>query len=398
MANPLQTYVGPNKIREVYWKIKQQLGCDDIVFLAMEHVSQRKGIPFQPPTTVSEYSLKHQEVEQHLTRMSNVRNQRNLVFQLIEEIHSKLIIGGQEIHAERLRDLAVIETDKEFKIKLTADTAWLMEWDVDIEYEGYNDKREVAVISYEREWKNIVPWAVVQYLRSAILLYQQNAYITSLALMSIAVEATLRDILSTKGYTFNAGASKVDVYDYAKIHVNLSAIGYQLVFTDPMPASPADLPTSAGGTLPVEIRIRRVAKKDNKFDLLIKDPPAYLLDHFSCNRIVESGQPKSIGGLGEALGIARNVERIITPLDLPTDVDEVLKAVRNNLIHLSSESMHTELPQYAYMSSSGQFTIADFVAKQELVFDLVTDIPRFVNEQYVKLWKAGIHIPDGDHS
>ncbi|MBK9209296.1 MAG: hypothetical protein IPL71_13730 [Anaerolineales bacterium] len=103
-------------------------------------------------------------------------------------------------------------------------------------------------------------------------------------------------------------------------------------------------------------------------------------------------QTNSVDGLGEALRIARSVEGVVTPLDLPIDVDDVVKAVRNNLIHLSSDSMDVELPKFASLNPNGKFTVKDFIDKPNLVFDFVIDIPRFVNEQYVKLWKAGTHI------
>lgn len=93
----------------------------------------------------------------------------------------------------------------------------------------------------------------------------------------------------------------------------------------------------------MEIQIRR-DKNPAREDLLIK-APQFLIDHLAGNRIIQPAQTKSIGGLGEALSIARDIEGVITPSDLPIDVDDVIKAVRNNLIHLSSDLMDVELPK-----------------------------------------------------
>jgi hypothetical protein len=269
--------------------------------------------------------------------------------------------------------------------------SWLVGWRIS-DAQGLSDAREVVAVTYESSWDQIVPWPVVQYLNSGILLYKQRAYATALALMSIAVEATLRDLLSTKGYSFTPGASKVDIYDYSHAQIASSGNSYSLTFLDAMPLGPADLATSASGAVPVDVQIRRnINLRKNRVDLLMRVPP-YLVDHLSTNQIVQQGIPKGVDGLGEALRIARDVEKVITPRDLPPDVDVVLKAVRNNLIHLSSDSMRTELPRYASRSNTGQFTVKDFVNEADLVFDLVADIPDFVNKQYVKLWHAGLHI------
>lgn len=392
MPNPLSLYINAAHITVAYKKIRDQLGLDQTIFLAMNQVSQRQGFRFILPESPSEYPGKHQEIENCLTRYLALLDRQRLFFDLLEEVQTQLASSGQETHAQRLRDLVVLETSKDFKIRLGVDGAWLIEWSLSIETDDIQDTREVSVATYEHTWGHIVPWHIVQYLDSGILLYKKKAYATALALMSIAVEATLRDVLSTRGYSFTHGASTVNIYDYSRAQADATETGYTLTFLDAMPKSPADLPVSAGGSLPVDVEIRRVIKpRRNRTDLEIK-APACLIDHWSGNRVSQPGQPKNLGGLGEILGIARDRERVITPLDLPIDVDDILKVVRNNLIHLSNDSMDEELPRYAHMSNNGRFTVRDFVNKPNLVFDLIADIPRFVNEQYVRLWRTGLHI------
>jgi hypothetical protein len=358
----------------------------------MNQVAQRRGFVFDLPASSAEYSQKHHEVEQSLNRYQALLDRQGLFFELMEEIHSQLIANGQGIHAERLRNLVILEINKDFKIRLSEDCAWLVEWNVIVDDEGILESRDVFAVTYNSIWEYVVPWTVVQYLNSGILLYKQKLYATALALMSIAVEATLRDVLSTYGYSFVSGAYKVDIYGYSQAQVNVSGTKYTLTFLDPMPRGPNDLSVSAGGVLPVDIKIRReINSAKKRIDLLIK-APLFLIDHLSGNQVVQPAQTNSINGLGEALKIARDIEKVITPLDLPPDVDEVLLAVRNNLIHLSNDSLDVGLPKFAVLSPTGRFTVKNFISKPNLVFDLVTDIPRFVNDQYVKLWKAGKHI------
>jgi len=224
-------------------------------------------------------------------------------------------------------------------------------------------------------------------------LYNQKIYPTALALLSIAVEATLRDILSTRGYSFAYGANKVDVFEYTKANVDANPTGYSLVFTQPVPQPPSNLSASFGGVTPIEIKIRRsINQKKGRVDLVVQAPPAFI-DHWSTDQVQQRGDPKNLGGLGEALDKARNVERIITNEDLPEDIDVVLKAVRDNLVHFSSNNLEEVLTDFAWRSQTGVFKLRDFLNDKELVFDLVIGIPEFVNAQYVKLWKNNIPLP-----
>lgn len=390
MPNPLQAYLNPPQAVDLYQKTVQLLGQDEIIFFSMSQIAQRRGFAFDLPANLDEYPQKHQEIEQSFTRYHNFPNRQGLFFDLVNEIQTQLQTNGQGIHADRLRDFVSIATAKDFKILISGDCAWILEWIV-ANPDDPADERKIPATVYQGAWGNVVPWTVLQYLNGGILLYKQKSYATALALLSIAVEATLRDVLSTRGYTFTLRANKQDIYDFSRALVNVDGANYTLTFPDPMPKLPADLNVSAGGTLPIEIRVRRDGNPARE-DLLIR-APQFLIDHWSGNRVIQPAQTNSVDGLGEALRIARNVERVITPLDLPIDVDDVVKAVRNNLIHLSSDSMDVELPRFAALSPNGSFTVKEFIDKPNLVFDFVIDIPRFVNDQYVKLWKAGTHIP-----
>jgi len=360
----------------------------------MAQVSQRRGQNFILPASPSEYQQKHNEIKNLLSRFMSILDRRSMFFELVDEIYTQLSAQNENQNIEKLLKIAVINLEDNLKLKLGELGAWLLEWDVLLETEYGRTQRTLPAFLYESNWGIIVPSEVLQYIKSGIYLYNRKIYPTALALLSIAVEATLRDILSTKGYTFAHGASKVDIYEYAKANVDANQTGYSVVFTEAIPQPPEEFSASFDGNTPIEIKIRRsVNQKKNRVDLVVQAPPP-LIDHWSSANVQQEGNPKNLGGLGEALDKARNVEEIITNDDLPEDIDVVLKAVRDNLVHFSSNNLDEELTNFGWRSETGIFTLRDFLNDKELVFDLITGIPEFVNAQYVKLWQNNIHLPE----
>lgn len=301
MSNPLLPYVNPVQSLATYGRIKDQLGQDNLIFEAMRRVATKRGFSFSLPSELAEVEDKHHEIEQSLKREVMLAR-RGLFFDLMEELHSQLLVADKQVMAERLRLLIDLRFQDDFSIKLNLEGAWIIQWELTVDNESGSYENVVSLVVYRQDKNQIVPWHVVEYINSGIVLFRRKAYATALALMTVAVEATLRDALATRGY----GA----------------------------------------------------------------------------------GQRKKIWGLSQALSIARDEERLITAADLPPDLDDVLKAIRNNLLHLSAESFNAKLPRYNSISTIGSYTLADFIRDKELVSTFVIDIPRFVNDQYVKLWKS----------
>lgn len=89
-----------------------------------------------------------------------------------------------------------------------------------------------------------------------------------------------------------------------------------------------------------------------------------------------------ISGLGAALDIGRNHLTIITPLDIPEDLDNPIKAVRNNLIHLSGTSMLEVVQQD---SNGNNITLSDFLSNKNRVFDAICTIGSSINTIYNRI-------------
>jgi hypothetical protein len=83
-----------------------------------------------------------------------------------------------------------------------------------------------------------------------------------------------------------------------------------------------------------------------------------------------------------ALDIGRNHVNIITSTDLPPDLDNVIQAVRNNLIHLSGDAMRQEVSRD---SSGHPILLEAFLKDNNRVFDAIWTIGEAINGIYEKI-------------
>jgi hypothetical protein len=301
---------------------------------------------------------------------------RGLFFDLVEEVFSRLKTTGKAF-VDRSIELTAIRTQDGFQVHLAPDLTWQILWNLKAES---GDPSPVTATVYESSRGAIMPWEVVQYFRSAISLYDQGLYAPCLALISIAAEATLRSILANKGYIFEHGASSKPLYDDSKALVDSDGTHYSIALQSPVPHLPSEFVSAFDA--PIEITLRR-QEKGKRTDLLIMCPPP-LLDYLSTDSIQTPGA-KNVTGLGIALEIARS-QHFIESLDLSVEADDVLKAVRNSLVHFSPTALDTELTTYSGVDGQTPFQLRHFLTRPRLVHDFVAEIPRFANEQYRKLY------------
>ncbi|MBK9209297.1 MAG: hypothetical protein IPL71_13735 [Anaerolineales bacterium] len=168
MPNPLQTYLNPPQTVALYQGVVQLLGQDEIIFLSMSLIAQRRRFAFDLPVNLGEYPQKHQEIENSFTRYHNFPDRQGLFFDLINEIQTQLQINGQDLHANRLRDFVSIATAKDFNILISGDCAWIVEWSVANPNDS-TDERKIPATVYQGVWK-CDSWTVLQYLNGGILL------------------------------------------------------------------------------------------------------------------------------------------------------------------------------------------------------------------------------------
>lgn len=389
MTNPLSLFLTRENIISAYRRISGQLLLDNMIFDSMNQVAQRNNFVIDLLNSNASNAEKHEEVIRQLTNFSDLLQREGLFFDLIEDLHSRLQTYDNGVHASRLRDIACIKTSEIFDLRLNENGSWRVDWTLDTK--DQNEPAHIYTTSYLTGWGNIVPPHIIQYINSSLLLYKQKQYAATLALMTIAAEATLHDFLVTKGYVFDVHANKFDIYHLTQANLDTTGAGYVINLVDQTPKTPSDLVASANNALPVNIRIRREINPSNgRVDLAIL-APSFLIDHLS-RADVENPAKNSVSGLGDALRIARQIQDGITTSELPIYIDDILRAVRNKLVHLSSESLDYDLPRFNGRKGIAQYKLKDFVDDPVLVFNFVQGIPDFVERIYVRLWKAGTHI------
>ena len=377
-------HIPPQNILETYRNVKKVLlGNDALIFTSMTEVTNSMASKFTPPISVTEYEQKHNEIESKFSYTRTLRGLElalRLMSEIIKQVQS---VGGVPgLNFNNLLDAIVFRTNiPGVRVILTDERCYAIEWTIGFDYKGVKDEYRVLLELYDEDWDEIVPPYIVQYVHSAITAYLQGMNAVSTALISIAIEATLRDVLISKGYSFDPRANPYDIYDYKDVAVGVAGNCYTLNFNSTMPKSASDFQSSAGGQATTNVKIKReynAAK--SKFELTIKDCDS-LIDHLSCDRVIQRAK-KRVNSLEEALKIARHVENFLTPDILTEDFDDVIKTVRNKLIHLSGEALDTPILTY---DASGNFKLRDFIDNSMMVYDLISNVPIFINKQYKQL-------------
>ncbi|MGX9759020.1 hypothetical protein [Pseudomonas viridiflava] len=359
-----------------------------LLFAAMDRLTVGTPSHVVAPTGPAEFGRKRNEIARIFQSPMMLRGLA-IALQLFEEVYRDVDEQGgvPGYRPQDLLDRLRIETEQpDETISLSADMRWIVEWPVSLPANGPEARMSCEWLA--RPWGAVVPPYVVNYLSSAATARRQKRNDAAVALLSIAAEATLRDVLSSHGYSFTHGAVSKDVYAYSRAQVTAdTATGTYIVkFHDPMPLGVTDFSDSFADA-PVEIKLKRVLKNisGTRVDLNIVAPNP-LHEHWTTATVETAGVP-TVGGLGVALEIARNQLACVTAEDLALDFDEVLQAVRNNLVHLSGAALDTPLPRFDVLQSG--FALRDFLLNDLLVQDFVAAISRFVTTQYVKLRHSG---------
>lgn len=363
-------------------------GSRQLLFDAMARLTAGTSSHVVAPTGPAEFDRKRNEIARIFQSPVMLRG-LEIALRLFEEVYKDVDSrGGVPGHRPQdLLDLLRIETEQpDETISLSKDMRWVVEWPVRVPAGGPETLMSCEWLA--RPWGAVVPPYVVNYLSSAATARRQKRNDAAVALLSIAAEATLRDVLSSHGYSFTHGAASRDVYAYssAQVTADVAAGTYIVKFHDVLPLGVSDFGSSFSGA-PVEIKVKRVPKNvsGSRIDLNIVAPNPFH-EHWTTATVETPGVP-TVGGLGAALDIARNQLACITAEDLALDFDEVLQAVRNNLVHLSGAALDTPLPHFEFLRSG--FALRDFLLDDLLVHDFVAAISRFITVQYVALRRSG---------
>jgi hypothetical protein len=297
----------------------------------------------------------------------------HLLIKIIEELFDDLNSNGAiGVNAQIFLAATELKVHDNSIIKYNQDKTWNWTWNLKVD----DNPRDISlgVRTKDRPRINIVPSYILEYVQQSFIAYKQNRTAASLSLMTIALEGTLRDALQERGFTYTPGTPKEDVYELRDMQVNRSPNGYLITFPNAMPLDHNHFLANPGDPQSLQVRIKRI-KRGTDFTMEIRAANS-LLDYWSSSNIVTHGV-RQVSGLGAALDIGRNHANIIRPIDLPPDLDGVIKAVRNNLIHLSGAAMTTLV--------DNTLTLGDFLKNKNKVFDAVCTIGETVNVVYRKI-------------
>lgn len=329
------------------------------------------------PYTISNNTDEHQlTIIRGRIRRTADRSGQNLLIRIIEELYDDIITTG----AVGVSDSVLLSSiyfnflDNSLII-YNSQKIWFWTWKISV------DENNIEINTGIRD-KNftpshIVPDYIIQYIQQGIIAFNNNRNAAALALMTIALEGTLRDALDSKGYRYTYGMPSQDVYEITDMNIFPNPTGFKVEFPNPMPLPNTSFLSNVGDPLSLPVRIKRIVRGTNTI-MEIRNANG-LADFWSSNNVVTPGV-MSISGLGAAIDISRNHASILTDIDLPSDLDDVIQAIRNNLIHLSNTAL-----QQNVTTSSGVSTLEDFIRDKNKVSDTVFTIGETINSIYTKL-------------
>jgi len=318
-------------------------------------------------------------IEARIRRTAD-RYGQNLLIKILEHLYDGLQNGGGAIGVSdaHFLDCTKMTLQDGSEIQYTTGKKWRWIWKLEVE--GNPGSVDLDIRTRNTASGEIVPGYILQFIQQGISAFKSGKHAVAMSLMSIALEGTLRDALDAKGYIYQYGAPSQDVYEIKDMQVHRDAAGYKVTFPNPMPKVAADYLSAPGDPTFKTYRIKRVKKDNHRFVLEIRDV-ADLMDHWSSDQVITQGT-RNVSGLGAALDIGRNLLNIITPIDIPEDLDTPIQAVRNNLIHLSGNSMTQVVQQDA---NGNDVTLADFLNNKNRVFDAICSIGGSINTIYNKI-------------
>ena len=159
---------------------------------------------------------------------------QTLMINWIEKLYENISnIGVVGVTTDNFLDTINFKLPDEGQIKFETTGKWVWTSVIKVEENEYEAKLGLRCDSNPQ--KEIVKDYILQYVQQAISAYKNNRRAAALALMTIALEGTLRDALQVKGYTYSFGNPPNDVYQLEPIQIHPDPNGFKVTFPNPMP-------------------------------------------------------------------------------------------------------------------------------------------------------------------
>ncbi|MBL3547329.1 hypothetical protein [Chryseobacterium sp. KMC2] len=317
-------------------------------------------------------------IETRIKRIADSYGQK-LLIKIIECLYEDLQINGA-IGVTNTDFLACSKITLQDGSQLQYKAVKKWHWVWNLEVDGNPGLVDLDIRIGNNTPGEIVPEYILQYIQQGVAAFKSGKPAVAMALMTIGLEGTLRDALETKGYSYQYGTPSQDVYERVNMDIHKDPTGYKVTFPHSMPRVHSDYLSNPGDPTYKRVRIKRVKQPDGNFILEIKNI-GDLFDYWSSDQITTTGTAQ-VSGLGAAINIGRNLLGIITPIDIPEDLDRPIQAVRNNLIHLSGNSMSEVVQQDTV---GNDITLKEFLIDRNRVFDAVCTIGNSINMLYNRI-------------
>ena len=173
-------------------------GNESILFDSMHAVHPAFALPINP----SQFAAKNREIDVILARIA-FGGGIDVNFKLIDEILDQVIIHAININIDDLVNRWQFEIQPECILCLTNNQQWLYKRQIIIRHLHHDLSIDHILTIRDRNYGVVVPDYIIQYFHTALNCFSQHLYPVCLALSSIIIEGTLKDVLTTRGYTFD---------------------------------------------------------------------------------------------------------------------------------------------------------------------------------------------------
>lgn len=339
--------------------------------------TERATVGFLAPYTITADTEDNQiNIIKNKVKKTADRVGQNLLIKIVEELYDYLLVNGVVgVSDNQFIEEVFFNLNDDSKINYTLSKTWIWTWRISVDI----NEREISIGLRDKSFPpgDIVPDHVLQFIQQGIIAFKNNRDAASLALLSIALEGTLKDILDSPAYIGAYGSPSHDVYQIDNMNIYPAHNGYRIEFPNAMPIPHTSYLSNPGDQSHNTVRVKRIVKSGKNY-IEIRDVNS-IIDYWTSDVIINSSI-KTINGLGTAIDIARNHAGILSPVDLPLDIDEVIQTIRNKLVHLSGANLNQVVN-----TDAGSITIADFIKDKNKVSDTIDSISETINKLYTKL-------------
>lgn len=191
-------HINTDQVTDAFSSTKALLiGHEPIIFDSMHLVLPS----FTLPINDAQFDSKFLEIDRILSRRA-MTGGIDMFFKLIDNILFKIIQENTPIDLASLVGYWNFDIQERCNIFLTESGHWLYKNSVFVNHMHHTFTHDHIITLIDPTHGIVVPQYILEYFHTALNCFNQYQYLACLALNSIIVEGTLKDVLITRGYQF----------------------------------------------------------------------------------------------------------------------------------------------------------------------------------------------------